>query len=93
MLWGAFLAEMIDRRLKRCALYLAVLSGLTFFGVVHSATPEGNMYLPWTLADPLARAIPHQFALGYLVLAVLILLLSLSKESREAPPADLGHVG
>jgi AGZA family xanthine/uracil permease-like MFS transporter len=93
MLWGAFLAEMIDRRLKRCALYLAVLAVFTFFGAIHSATPQGTMYLPWTLADPLARAVPYQFALGYLVLAALVLLLSLSRESREAPPADLGHVG
>ena len=93
MLWGAFLAEMIDRRLKRCALYLVVLSVFTFFGVIHSATPEGTMYLPWTLADPLARTVPYQFSLGYLALAGLMLLLSLSKQSREAPPEDLGHVG
>ncbi len=84
---------MIDRRLQRCAFYLVVLAFLTFFGVVHSSTPEGKMYLPWTIADPLGRAIPYQFALGYLVLAALVLLLSLSKESREAPPADLGHPG
>ena len=92
MLWGAFLAEMIDRRLKRCALYLVVLSVFTFFGAIHSATPQGTMYLPWTLADPLARTVPYQFALGYLVLAALVLLLSLSRESREAPPEDLGRV-
>ncbi|HSB61538.1 MAG TPA: hypothetical protein VLI67_07445 [Vicinamibacteria bacterium] len=93
MLWGAFLAEMIDRRLRRCALYLAVLAVFTFFGVIHSATPEGTMYLPWMLDDPLARAIPYQFGLGYLTLAVLMLLLSLSKESKEPPPEDMGHVG
>ena len=93
MLWGAFLAEMIDRRLKRCASYLVVLAVFTFFGAIHSATPQGTMYLPWTLADPLARTAAYQFALGYLALAALVLLLSLSKESREAPPEDLGHVG
>jgi adenine/guanine/hypoxanthine permease len=93
MLWGAFLAEMIDRRLRRCAFYLMVLAGCTFFGVIHSATPEGKMYLPWTLTDPVARTVPYQFTLAYVALAVMMLLLSLSKESREAPPADLGHVG
>jgi AGZA family xanthine/uracil permease-like MFS transporter len=91
MLWGAFLAEMIDRRLKRSALYLGVLAVFTFFGVIHSANPEGSMYLPWSLADPLARTVAYQFALGYLLLAGLMLLLSLSKESREPPPDDLGH--
>ncbi len=94
MLWGAFLAEMIDRRLKRSALYLLILAVFTFFGVVHSSAPDGNMYLPWRLAGDLERAVPYQFALGYLVLAGLLLLLSLTKESREPVPADLGgHAG
>src|SRR5512136_232794 len=81
MLWGAFLAELIDRRLKRSALYLGVLSVFSFFGVIHSSSPDGNIYLPWTLAAGLHRAIPYQFALGYAVLAATLLLLSLSKES------------
>ncbi len=83
MLWGAFLAELIDRRLVRSALYLGILAAFTFFGVIHSTSPDGNMYLPWTLVHPLQRTVAHQFALGYLTLAVLFLLLSRSKESRE----------
>jgi adenine/guanine/hypoxanthine permease len=86
MLWGAFLAEMVDRRLKLCALYLGILATFSFFGVVHSSSPEGQMYLPWTLADPLQRTIPYQFAAGYLVLALLMLALSATKESREPAP-------
>ena len=86
MLWGAFLAEMIDRRFKLCALYLGILALFTFFGVIHSSSPEGQMYLPWSLADPLQRTVPYQFASGYLVLAMLVLALSASKESREPPP-------
>jgi adenine/guanine/hypoxanthine permease len=93
MLWGAFLAEMIDRRLRRSALYLGVLALFSFFGVIHSASPDGNMYLPWSLAGPLARAIPYQFATAYAVLAVLLLLLSFSRESKEPIPADLGGHG
>ncbi len=93
MLWGAFLAEMIDRRLHRSALYLALLSLFTFFGVVHSSAPDGNVYLPWTLTGELERAVPYQFALGYLVLAGVLMLLSLTRESREPVPADIGHVG
>jgi adenine/guanine/hypoxanthine permease len=93
MLWGGFLAELIDRRLKRSAIYLGILATFSFFGVIHSASPDGNMYLPWTLASPLERAIPYQFALGYLVFAAMLLLLSLSKESKEPPPADLEHAG
>jgi AGZA family xanthine/uracil permease-like MFS transporter len=83
---------MIDRRLSRAALYLGILAVFTWFGVVHSASPDGSVYLPWTLPDPLQRAIPNQFGLGYLVLAVLMLVLARTKQRREAPPAELGHV-
>jgi AGZA family xanthine/uracil permease-like MFS transporter len=82
MLWGAFLAELIDRRLRRSAIYLVTLAAFTFFGVIHSAIPDGAMYLPWTL-DGLARQIPFQFTTAYLVLALCLFLLSLTKESQE----------
>jgi adenine/guanine/hypoxanthine permease len=93
MLWGGFLAELIDRRLARSSLYLTVLALLSFFGVVHSASPDGNMYLPWRLPTALLRSVPYQFSLAYLAAAALFLLLSASKESREAPPADVDHAG
>jgi AGZA family xanthine/uracil permease-like MFS transporter len=82
MLWGAFLAELIDRRLKTSALYLAILAGFSLFGIIHSASPEGEMYLPWNLSG-LAQQIPYQFALAYAVLAVIVLLLSRTTQSRE----------
>ncbi len=91
MLWGAFLAEMIDRRLKMSALYLGVLSVFTFFGIIHSASPDGNMYLPWRLTEPFQHAIAYQFATAYLVLALLILALSFTRASKEPPADDLGH--
>jgi len=91
MLWGAFLAELVDRRLRLASLYLGILSVFTYFGIVHSASPEGVMYLPWRLSDPLQRAVAAQFALGYLALALTILGLSFTPASREAPATDLGH--
>ncbi|MFH1176592.1 MAG: hypothetical protein V1750_04220 [Acidobacteriota bacterium] len=91
MLWGAFLAELIDRRLRLASLYLGILATFTFFGVVHSSSPDGNMYLPWSLAEPLARAIPYQFTSAYLVLAALLLLLSFTRAAKEPPDTDLGH--
>ena len=90
MLWGAFLAEMIDRRLRHCAIYLLILAAFTFFGVVHSASPDGTVYLPWQLTAPLERAVAYQFSLGYLVLAGMVLLLSRTAQSREPPPEE-GH--
>lgn len=91
MLWGAFLAEMIDRRLRLSALYLAICGVFAFFGVIHSAAANGNMYLPWQLTEPLARAVPYQFATAYLVLAALLLVLSFTRGAKEPPAADLGH--
>ncbi len=39
MLWGAFLAKLIDRELQVSVVYLLVLALLTFFGIIHSAVP------------------------------------------------------
>jgi AGZA family xanthine/uracil permease-like MFS transporter len=85
MLWGGFLAELIDRRLKPSAIYLFILAVFTFFGIIHSASPDGVMYLPWTL-DPLSQKIPYQFGLAYAVFAVMLLLFALTKGSREPIP-------
>lgn len=87
MLWGGLLVEMIERRLRICALYLAILAILTFFGIVHSASPEANVYLPWTLAGT-AREIPYQFAECYLVLAGLIFGLSFSRSGCDQGRRD-----
>ena len=91
MLWGAFLAELIDRRLRRSALYLGILALLSFFGIIHSASPDGVMYFPWTL-EGLARQIPLQFTLAYLVLGGLFLILSFTRESREPALPEGSHM-
>ncbi len=89
MLWGAFIAELIDRRLKVASVYLVVLSVLSFFGIVHSVKPSGAMYLPWELG-PESR-IPYEFAMAYLVLGLLFFVLSFTKESKEPPSEHGGH--
>ncbi len=82
MLWGAFMAELIDRRVRMAAFYLLCCAALTFFGIIHSAIPDGNMYFPWLLSYPVNQ-IPYQFTAGYLVLALLLFGLSFSKEVKE----------
>jgi len=82
MLWGGFVAALIDRKLRQTVVYLIVLAILTFFGVIHSAMPDGNMYLPWTLTG-VSKQIPYQFTIAYLVLAATIMLLSFTKESKQ----------
>src|SRR6266571_3326499 len=82
MLWGAFVAKLIDRRLKTASFYLLLCAAFTFFGIIHSALPEGNMYLPWLLPDS-PRRIPYQFTAGYVVLALLFLALSFTNTKEE----------
>jgi adenine/guanine/hypoxanthine permease len=87
MLWGALLAEMIDRRLRVCALYLAALAVLTFFGVIHSSLPDASVYLPWLLTGP-ARQIPYQFAQSYALLAMVALALSFTAPRTVSSDTD-----
>ncbi len=82
MLWGAFVAKLIDRKLRTSAVYLLILAALSFFGIIHSALPEGTMYLPWTLIAPFQQ-VPYQFASAYAILALLLTALSFTPESRE----------
>jgi AGZA family xanthine/uracil permease-like MFS transporter len=89
MLWGGFLAELIDRKLRAASVFLLILAGLSFFGIIHSASPDGAMYLPWSLPG-LARQIPFQFAGAYLVLAFLLFALSWTRESR-LPAEGVSH--
>jgi AGZA family xanthine/uracil permease-like MFS transporter len=71
MLWGAFGAELADRRLGRAALFLGLCAVLTLFGFIHSVEPSGALYLPWSIDNPL----PIRVATGYSALAGLLLLL------------------
>ena len=89
MLWGAFIAELIDRRLKVASVYLVVLSVLSFFGIVHSVKPSGAMYLPWELGAE--SRIPYEFSMAYLVLGLLFFILSFTAESKEPPSEHSGH--
>ena len=82
MLWGAFMAELVDRRLKAASAYLWILAGFSLVGIVHSAIPDGSLYWPWTLGAP-AIQIPYQFAAGYAALALMILALSFTASSRR----------
>jgi AGZA family xanthine/uracil permease-like MFS transporter len=91
MFWAAFLVELIDRRLRRASVYLLILAGLSFFGIIHSARPDGSMYLPWQLPEP-GRQIPYQFSAGYAALGALFFALSFGKSTGEIP-ADLDRVG
>jgi adenine/guanine/hypoxanthine permease len=72
LLWGAAAAALIDRRFGRSAAYLLAAAALCLFGVIHSPTPQGTLFLPWNAGSP----IPIHLAAAYTLLSLTILLLS-----------------
>jgi adenine/guanine/hypoxanthine permease len=80
MLWGAILVKLIDRKVRAAAGYTLICAAFTFFGLIHSALPDGNMYLPWNLPTAYQK-IPYQFTMAYAALAALFALLSARKPS------------
>ena len=79
MLWGGMLSSLIDKRLRRCAVYALVCAALTLCGLMHSVFPSGEIYLPWHVAGSLH----WEVAISYSVLAALFWLLSLQKQKSE----------
>lgn len=76
ILWGGFLANLIDGRTRRAAVFMAFCAGLTLFGFIHSVTPAGGIYLPWQVDNSLVR----QIALGYALIGAFVLF---SRNIRE----------
>lgn len=74
MLWGSITAHLIDRKVRTAAAYTLICAAFTYFGLIHSALPDGNMYFPWTL-PPMARSLANQFTVAYLALAALFIAL------------------
>ena len=83
MLWGGFLAALIDHRYRAAVSMLLVAAVLTLFGVIHSVEAGGGMYWPWALSG-MARTLVWQFAAAYGVLAVIIALLALQRDVERA---------
>jgi len=87
MLWGAFLAFLIDRRIFQAATVLAIAAGLAFFGFIHSVLPTGGIYLPWR-PGLLGSGTPYQWAAAYAVLAVTVLLLGRTGAGPDSAALD-----
>jgi AGZA family xanthine/uracil permease-like MFS transporter len=82
-IWAAFVVEMVERKLRSAAMYLALGGVLCFFGIVHSVRLDGSAYLLPQL-DGVARSVAVQFCAAYFVLAIALALLSLQHD-RTAP--------
>ena len=78
MIWGAFLAALVDRRTWAAIASLLAGGALTLFGVMHSVEPSGGLYWPWTLTG-IGRTLAFQFAGAYFALALVVGLLALAR--------------
>ncbi len=75
-LWGAFMVELTERRLRAAAWYLIAAGALACFGIIHSVRTDGSAYALWQLEGTPA-VVATQFCLAYFILAAALLLLSL----------------
>ena len=87
LLWGSAVAFLIDRQIGRASLVLVACAALSFFGFIHSVLPSGGVYFPWTLSTPL----PYHWAVGYVLLAGVIVAMARTRAFREAPPVEAVH--
>lgn len=82
MLWGAFMAEIIDKHLKKASIYLILLAVFSFFGIVHSAALDGSLYFPWNLSGP-QQTLAYYFSTGYLAMAGFLLIMSYTGKAKD----------
>lgn len=70
MLWGAATAFVIERKLAKASITLIIGGILSLFGIIHSSTASGEMYLPWNI--PMNQYIPWNFASAYILGGIVI---------------------
>ena len=80
MLWGAAAAHMIDRKLRLSAIYFLICAFLTSFGMIHSSSKSGGLYLPWLPPDNMSI----YFLVGYLAVALMLFSLSYMPKTKES---------
>jgi len=84
VLWGAAAADLIDGRLRRCALFFLGAAVLCLFGVIHSPAAQGTLFLPWQ-----ATPTSFQLAAAYACLALVVFLSSfLTRQSDDRAGGD-----
>jgi AGZA family xanthine/uracil permease-like MFS transporter len=84
-IWTATVAEMIDRKLRNAAAFLAAGSLLCCFGIIHSVRADGSLYAIWQLSG-VPHAVAVQFCTAYAGLALTLLVLSILPVN--APPTN-----
>jgi len=80
MLWGGAVAFLIDRKIVPAAATLGACAVFALFGFIHSITPTGGIYLPWTTGSTL----PYHWCAAYLGFAGLVLVLGRTEAFRSS---------
>jgi AGZA family xanthine/uracil permease-like MFS transporter len=88
LLWGAFLAALLDGRPIRSALYLLVAGGCALVGIIHSPFAPARVALPHVVVAELPPAArfqsPYWWAAAYSVAALLALGAGFLLSASEA---------
>jgi len=70
LLWGSMLAFLIDGKPRRAAMCALICAVFTLFGIIHSVSPAGELYLPWSVAT----TGPYAVATGYGLMAAIFMI-------------------
>jgi AGZA family xanthine/uracil permease-like MFS transporter len=81
ILWGGFLAHLIDGKIRSAAVYSLICAAFSLFGLIHSVSPSGEIYFPWQAGNNLV----WQIALGYALIALALLCRPAQKSVGESP--------
>jgi adenine/guanine/hypoxanthine permease len=95
LLWGAALAALLDGRLKRSAVYLAIAAICSLFGIIHSPLRSQPIDFPWNIMarlgeeSPQARfQTPYHWAAGYGFAVAFLLLVDLLPAKKKPSPEE-----
>jgi len=80
ILWGGLLADLIDGKLRGAAIYSLLCAVFTMFGLIHSVTPAGEIYLPWHVGNNLVWSI----SLGYGLVGAILLFVSATSSEKSS---------
>lgn len=72
ILWGGLLASLIEGKIRSASIYSFVCAACTLFGLIHSVTSSGEIYLPWQLDSNFV----WQITIGYVLVGIGLLAVS-----------------
>jgi AGZA family xanthine/uracil permease-like MFS transporter len=93
LLWASFLAELLDGRAQRAALYLGVAAVCSLFGLMHSPFDPARIDWPWTVAADMFKDAPQaawfqtpwHWSAAYLLAAGVVLGLNWLQPFKAHP--------